>query len=94
MVDGQIPDSFGNGNLLGLDRELTGNFLEDFFTQSGPLCSVLDQVPTLQAVSRIHDIWNPNWLTNVPLIFPAVAITWGALLNNYWLVPGYNAIRH
>jgi RHS repeat-associated protein len=94
MDNGEIPRSFGNGNLWGLDRPLTGRFWDDFFVQSGPLSSVMDQVPSMQAVAMIHDIWNPNWLTTVPLMFPAVGITWGALLNNYWLVPGYNATRH
>jgi RHS repeat-associated protein len=84
---GFVPDSFGNGNAIGLDKELTGNFWSDFGKQSGPLSRALNLVPGMNAVAIFHDtIFGPNGISftvysNVGTMLPAAIITYGALIS-------------
>ena len=86
-ITGHVPDSFGNGNAIGLDKQLTGGFWADFGKQSGPLSRGLNLMPGMNSLAIFHDtIFGPNGLSftvysNVGTMLPAAAITYGALLG-------------
>jgi hypothetical protein len=92
--DHQVPESFGPGNTWGTNEQLKGGFWKDLIKQSGPLSLVMDLGPGQQALSQLHDVLPINWLTNVPLMFPAIVVTYGALLDDFSTVPSLNLQRH
>jgi hypothetical protein len=72
--------------VIGLNRPLTGNFWQDFFTQGGSLSRALNMWPGANAVAGFHD--TPlngaipfNLATNLGTIPAAIVVTYGALVN-------------
>ena len=86
-ITGHVPNSFGNGNAIGLDKPLTGGFWADFGKQSGPLSRGLNLMPGMNSLAIFHDtIFGPNGISftvysNVGTMLPAAFITYGALLS-------------
>ena len=84
---GYVPELFGNGNAIGLDKPLSGSFWNDFGKQSGPLSRMLNVVPGMNSLAIFHDtIFGPNGIgftvySNVGTMLPAALINYGALLS-------------
>lgn len=75
-------------NVIGKNEPLIpGDFWGNFPKQGGALSLTVNGVPGMNAFARLHDVWfNSGTLccftyTNIPSMFPAVAITYGALLS-------------
>jgi RHS repeat-associated protein len=72
-------------NVFGLNQKLEGGFWKDFWKQSGPLSKFANQVPGMNAVAGIHDVWmntvTANLVNNVSLMFPAVPMAYGAMFG-------------
>jgi RHS repeat-associated protein len=99
--DYSVPRSFWDVNTFGFNRWLTGDgSLSDCFTQSGACSQIFDKVPGLQGVSQLHDSWmnffvgNSIGGLNFPTMLPAAAITYGALLDQYYAAPAFLMRRH
>jgi RHS repeat-associated protein len=73
-------------NVIGLNKELTGDFWEDFGKQGSLLSKTLNLIPGINATAGLHDYWFNSGLEFTPLnnvgtMLPAAAMTYAALLN-------------
>lgn len=91
----ETPNVFGTNTTLVDGPE---SFWKNFWKQGGGLSNVMNEVPGMHSLARLHDyfqIWlGPTeslqrWVFNVPAMVPATAINYGALLGT---VSGYTAI--
>jgi hypothetical protein len=73
-------------NVCALNKQLTGNFWKDFWTQGGFVSKLINSVPYGCATCALHDTWMNNipafnMVTNVGSIVPAVGYMSGSLLG-------------
>jgi len=84
------PPSRGTLTIGGQGRELENDFFKDFSKEGGFLSRLLNYVPGINAVSKIHDniviqyeigTVMRNYIMNYPTMLPAAAIAYAGLLD-------------
>ncbi len=99
--DYSVPEEFWDVNTFGYNQLLKGDgSWTDCFTQSGACSRFFDKIPGLQATSQLHDFFQNlsmshgiNWL-NFPSMLPAAAISYAALLSQYYVPPTFVSQGH